>query len=124
MTAEDLTAEDLACLGLHRTVEGFEDWDWTCWPEAVAQQREADAKYARAMAAISRRERKEQLAREIAVIKAMQKAGLPVRRATIEGVDLEFGQPEPARAAPVNGTAGDLNEWDADLGIQTSPLRQ
>ncbi len=70
-------------------------------PRSVRKEREADDEYIRAMAALQRRERRERLAREIAVIKAMQKAGLPVRRATVAGVDLEFGSPEAAgKAAP------------------------
>jgi hypothetical protein len=93
-------------------------------PWSIREQRQADAEYFRALAALQRRERRERLAREIAVIKAMQKAGLPVRRATIEGVDLEFGQPEAAGKTPVNGTAGDFNEWDADLGTHPPEVRQ
>jgi hypothetical protein len=70
-------------------------------PWSIRQRRQADVEYAQAMAALQRRERRERLAREIAVIKAMQKAGLPVRRATVAGVDLEFGSPEAAgKAAP------------------------
>jgi hypothetical protein len=96
-----------------------DDDEWS-----ARQRREADAEFIRAMAALERRQRRERLAREIAVIKAMQKAGLPVRRATIEGVDLEFGQPEAAGKTPVNGTAGDFNEWDADLGTHPPEVRQ
>jgi hypothetical protein len=81
-----------------------DDDEWS-----ARQRREADAEFIRAMAALERRKRRERLAREIAVIKTMQKAGLPVRRATIEGVDLEFGQPEPAKAAPDEAT---INPWD------------
>ena len=93
-------------------------------PWSIRQQRQADAEYARAMAALERRKRRERLAREIAVIKAMQKAGLPVRRATVEGVDLTFGQPAAEKAAPVNGTAAEFNEWDADLGTHPPETRQ
>ncbi len=52
------------------------------------------------MAALERRKRRERLAGEIAVIKAIQKAGQPVRRATVDGVDLEF---RPARAYEATG---------------------
>jgi hypothetical protein len=45
------------------------------------------------MQAWKRQAQRREEKRQIAVIKAVQKAGLPVRRATIEGVDLEFGPP-------------------------------
>jgi glyoxylase-like metal-dependent hydrolase (beta-lactamase superfamily II) len=83
-------------------------------PWSIRQQREADVEYARAMAALQRRERRERLAREIAVVKAVEKAGLPVRRAVIDGVDLEFGQPEP-KAAPDEAT---INPWDKRYATQ------
>jgi hypothetical protein len=40
---------------------------------------------------------KRRLAEAIAVVRAAQKAGLLVRSATIEGVELELGAPEPAK---------------------------
>jgi hypothetical protein len=84
------------------------------------ERAEADAKYLRAMAAINKRARRRELAREIATIKAMQKAGLPVRRAVVDGVTVELGQVEPA-ATPARGSAAEpRDEWDADL----APLRQ
>jgi hypothetical protein len=84
-------------------------------PWSIRQQREADAEFIRAMAALERRQRRERLAREIAVIKAMQKAGLPVRRATIEGVELEFGQPEPL---PTPKPSEPTNPWDVIYATQ------
>jgi hypothetical protein len=97
-------------------------------PWSIRQRREADAEYIRGMAALERRKRRERIADDLAVVKAAQKAGLTVTRAPIAGVDLEFAAPaaegKAAGKTPVNGTAGDFNEWDADLGIQTSPLRQ
>ena len=69
-------------------------------PWSIRERRERDAEYFRAMAALQRRERRERLAREIAVVKTIEKAGLPVRRAVIEGVAVEFGRPAPEPAAP------------------------
>ena len=50
-------------------------------PWSIRERRERDAEYFRAMAALQRRERRERLAREIAVVKTIEKAGLPVGRA-------------------------------------------
>jgi hypothetical protein len=47
----------------------------------------------RAFGTIDRRNRRERIDRALKVIKAAQKAGLPVKGATIEGVALEFGEP-------------------------------
>ena len=46
----------------------------------------------------SRRDKRERLHQQLAVVKAAQAAGFPVRSAVIEGVPLTFGQPEPAKA--------------------------
>jgi hypothetical protein len=70
------------------------DDDWS-----VGDIRERHAEYLRAVALIGRRERRERLAREIGVVKALQKAGLSVKKATIDGVGVEFGQPEAAKNA-------------------------
>lgn len=106
---DNLTAQDLACLGLHRA-----DDQWSF--EAIEREIDPDADdralmaFAASSAALQRRERRERQAREIAVVKAVQKAGLPVRRAVIDGVDLEFGEPEAAgKAAPVT----ELDQWIA-----------
>jgi hypothetical protein len=106
MTAIDFDPDHVLGAGEHFV----DDDEWS-----VRQQREADAEYIRAMAALERRQRRERLAGEIAVIKAMQKAGLPVRRATVDGVDLEFGQPEPARPAAPDEPA---NPWDTRYATQ------
>jgi hypothetical protein len=79
----------------------------------------------RAWTLIKRRERRERIAHDLAVVKAAERAGLPVKRAAIDGVDLEFGQPAPA--TPVNRTAvadSDINEWDRDLGTYPPEVRQ
>jgi hypothetical protein len=68
-----------------------------------------------------RRIRKPSLATQLRVIKAAQKAGLPVKAATIDGVALTFGRPE---ADPPASAAADVNEWDADLGTNPPSLRQ
>ena len=46
----------------------------------------------------SRRDRRERLHQQLAVVKAAQAAGFPVRSAVIEGVPLTFSQPKPAKA--------------------------
>jgi hypothetical protein len=46
-----------------------------------------------------RRQFRERLAQALAVVKAAQKAGLPVTGGTVEGVQLEFGALESAKAA-------------------------
>lgn len=52
----------------------------------------------RAYGRISRMECRRRLDNEIGAVKAAQKAGLLVRRATIAGVPMEFGAPELAKA--------------------------
>ena len=69
-------------------------------PRSIREQREADAEFIRALTALERRKRRERIVHDLAVVKAAQKAGLTVTRAPIDGVALEFGQPEPAKAAP------------------------
>ena len=97
----DLNAEDLDCLGWHRA----DDDEWS-----VRERRERLDEYFRAMAALQRRERPERLAREIAVVKAAQRAGLPVKAAIVEGVALTFGDPEAAGKA---ATLTPLEAWKA-----------
>jgi hypothetical protein len=53
----------------------------------------------RAYTRISRQERRERVARALAVVKAAQKRGFTVRAVTIEGFELQLGPPEPAKAA-------------------------
>jgi hypothetical protein len=67
------------------------------------------------------RVRRPSLASKLRVIKAAQKAGLPVKAATIDGVALTFGQVEVAQT-PSQPEPRD--EWDADLGPLTPSLRQ
>jgi hypothetical protein len=50
----------------------------------------------RAYTAIARREQKERIAKGLAVVKAAKNAGLPVKAANIDGVEIEFGEPEAA----------------------------
>jgi hypothetical protein len=70
----------------------------------------------RAYSAIAKREERERVAKGLAVVKAARKKGLPVKAATIEGVTLEFGEPEAAPAT--------FNEWDQDLGTHPPQIRQ
>jgi hypothetical protein len=69
----------------------------------------------RAYTAIAKREQRERVAKAVAVVKAARKKGLPVKVASIEGVTLQFGEPD---AAPVT------NEWDEDLGTHQAQTRQ
>jgi hypothetical protein len=92
------------CLALALGGRIVDDDPW--W---IRERRERDAEYLRAMVALQRRERRDRLAREIAVIKAVQKAGLPIRRATLEGVAVECGQPESGLAP----TLTPLEAWKA-----------
>jgi hypothetical protein len=103
MTAADELDLDAEACGV-----GFRHADDDEW--SVRERRARHDEYFRAMAALQRRERRERLARAIAVVKTAQKAGLPVKRATIEGVDLEFGQPEAAKAP---ATLTPLEAWKA-----------
>ena len=53
----------------------------------------------RALTQIGRRERRDRLRQALEVVKAARKAGLPVKAANIEGVDLQFAESEnPAKA--------------------------
>jgi hypothetical protein len=63
----------------------------------------------RPYARISRRERRERIARQFAVVQAAQKAGLVIRSTTIEGVSLELGAVEPTKPEPVT----ELDQWIA-----------
>jgi len=63
----------------------------------------------RAYAAIARREERERIAKGLRVVKAVEKAGKPVTRATIEGVELQFGEPDAANKA----TLTPLEAWKA-----------
>jgi hypothetical protein len=87
----DFTAEDLACAGLHRAVDGCEDWSIFI----AAEQHDSLIAAVAKVEALKRRDRRQERAREIAAIKALQKAGLPVRSAVIDGVRVEFGQRDP-----------------------------
>jgi hypothetical protein len=62
----------------------------------------------RALTLIGRRERRERVARALAVVKEARKLGLPVKRATIDGVDMEFGPPEAAKEA---AAVTELDQW-------------
>jgi|HubBroStandDraft_6_1064221.scaffolds.fasta_scaffold2472547_2 predicted Fe-S protein YdhL (DUF1289 family) len=93
---DNLTAEDLACAGLHRVVDGFEDWSIF----TVAERHELLIAAVAQNEALKRRERRREEARQIRLVKAAQKAGLQVKRAVIDGVTVEFGQPEAIPATP------------------------
>jgi hypothetical protein len=89
-----------AGVGWHRT-----DDEW------AAESDKAMIDAVLASARTKRRERKPSLAR---ALKEAERAGLTVKRATVDGVTLEFGQPDPAPAlcAPPKPT----NPWDIVYG--------
>lgn len=58
----------------------------------------------------SRRERRERVANALAVLRATQSAGFPLKRAVVEGVEMEFGAPAPEKAA---ATLTPLEAWKA-----------
>lgn len=102
------TAQHLRDAGLW-----LSDDEWSTDSFLTLEQREAKMMaYAREMTAINkaadRRERRERLAHDLAVVKAAQKlarrSGQTVR-AVVDGVQLEFREPQTAR--------------DADIGIET-----
>jgi hypothetical protein len=64
----------------------------------------------KALDRLARRERRARVAQALAVIKAAQRAGLPVKGATVEGVPLAFGQPESAPAPQLHPHS--TNPWD------------
>jgi hypothetical protein len=76
-----------------------------------------------------RQEEKRQIAHEIAVLKAMQKAGLSIRRAVgSTGLAVELGQPVGTETTPSLTPsiphAEPVNPWDEDLCTIPLPLRQ
>jgi hypothetical protein len=60
----------------------------------VEERRQSAIAEAAEAAAYKRQLQRREEKRQIAVIKAMQKAGLPIKRAVVEGVAVEFGRPE------------------------------
>jgi hypothetical protein len=70
----------------------------------------------RALGHIARRERRERIAHDIAVIKAAQKAGLLVKSAPIDGVQLELRAPE--QAAQTTAPLTPLEEWRAKRRVR------
>lgn len=69
----------------------------------------------RAYSAIARREERARRRKALAIIKQAQKAGLLIKAAVVEGVELQFGKPGTAAAT--------LNEWDQDLGTHPPQVR-
>jgi hypothetical protein len=102
---DDLTAEDLDCLGLRCSTPGsreFDEWfrdlnakaDAEIAAEHARLNRLLQAAEAKRRAAEERRQRRE----AIALVTEAQKIGIGIKRYTIDGVTLEFGQ--PAAEAP------------------------
>jgi hypothetical protein len=105
MTADDPDRPSLEGSGFH-----YADDDWSIF--TAAERLEAEIAVTMAF---ERKQASRELAREIATIKAMQKAGLPVRRAVVDGIAVEFGQPEHEPAASSSPSPADptANPWDS-----------
>jgi hypothetical protein len=56
---------------------------------------------------VPRREQRERIAKGLAIIKAATRAGLQVKGAVIEGVAVEFGEPD----TPQNAVMTPLEAW-------------
>jgi hypothetical protein len=96
---DNLTAEDLDCLGLRRVVSGFEDWDWQDWPEAAADDDRLLKAFAARSAPPRRRVRRPSLESTVRqVLKAAQAAGVLIA-VTIEG--------DTVTATPARGNVGE-----------------
>jgi hypothetical protein len=94
---DNLTAEDLDCLGLRRVVRGFENWDWRNWPEAAADDDRLLHAFAARSVPRQRRVRRPSLESTVRqVLKAAQAAGVSIA-ATIEG--------DTVTASPTRGIA-------------------
>jgi hypothetical protein len=83
------------------SIDRLVNWRRRLFPRDREAEKAEDEAHLRALARDARRAHRERLARQLSVIKAARKAGLPVKRATVEGVELEFGKPESAPAATV-----------------------
>jgi hypothetical protein len=103
---DNLTAEDLACLGLRRANEwSFEAMQREIDPDA---DRRALMAFAASSAPHRRRERKPTLA---AALKEAERAGRSVKGAALYPDHVEITFDEPAQDAPaVNGAP--FNPWD------------
>jgi hypothetical protein len=91
----DFTAEDLACAGFRRVGDGEDLIMFT-----TAERHASLIAAITHIEALKCRQRRREEARQIRIIKAAQKAGLPVKRAVIDGVTVEFGTDTPL--APPN----------------------
>jgi hypothetical protein len=83
-----------------RIAENLTDWE-------RQERAKAWEVYFAQMAAEKRRQQRREEARQIRVLKAMQRAGLPIRAATVDGVAVELGQVEKVEAGPVT----ELDQW-------------
>jgi hypothetical protein len=93
--------------GLDMTgLDWFDDW------RSPEERREAAFAYAKQLVAWKRQDRRRELAREIATVKALAKAGLPIKRAIIDGLVVELGQPD-APPTPPAATLTALEAWRA-----------
>jgi hypothetical protein len=71
----------------------------------------------KAFARISRDEHRARIVKAVRVVKAMRKAGEPIKAVIVDGVEVRFGAPETAPAT--------FNEWDRDLyGKHPAQIRQ
>ncbi len=110
----ELQREELACAGFRRAND---DWDTRLWfPDAGDLAKALPAR---------RRERKPSLASQLKQVwKAAKDAGVSVV-VTIEGVGKVTAQPARAADLPPDILgAGEMNEWDRDLGTHPPEVRQ
>jgi hypothetical protein len=94
--------------------------DWTF--DSKAFEKSVDS-IARLKDRWERREERKRIAKALAIIEAAKKSGLPVKAATIEGVELQFGS-TPSNEEVENRPSATLNEWDQDLGTHPPQARQ
>jgi hypothetical protein len=87
------------------------------WSLFSAAERAESAKAVIALHEAWKREDRRQAAkREIATLKALRKAGLPVRRAVVDGVTVELGEVE----AETRATLTPLQAWRAKKNARRS----
>jgi hypothetical protein len=104
-----LDAEDTHCANLHRA--GVDEWSFRSIEREISPAGERHAAYIAALtpAEPRRRVRKPSLEAQVRVIKAAEKAGLPIRRAVVDGVALSFG---PVEATNATEPDEPTNPWD------------
>jgi hypothetical protein len=90
---------------------GLDDFSQATTARRAARD-EAYQAYLHALARAERHERRREEDRQRAVVMRAQKAGLNPKRATIDGVMMEFGQPESAAAPDIEPESLSANPWN------------